>query len=292
MPEVRAGAARLPAVGPRRDRPGEARPGVPVLADAELREGRHLPARPAAVRRPQLPGEPRDAREASRSPTASRRSRRARTRRGRRTGCTPTPTTPSSSTRLTEAIEAADPRDRRLTARDGRPRVRAAPRDPATRALDGRAASRSSALLLVVCFLSITMGSRVDHARDDLEGVHRLRPELGVARRSSARCASRARCSASRSGAALGLSGAILQGVTRNPLADPGIMGINAGAAAFVVVRGHGARRAGADALRSGSAFLGAGARDRRGLRRRLVRPRGRDAGEARARRRGGHRRR
>ena len=37
-------------------------------------------------------------------------------------------------------------------------------------------------------------------------------------------------------GAALGLSGALLQGVTRNPLADPGIMGINAGAAAFVVM--------------------------------------------------------
>ena len=36
-------------------------------------------------------------------------------------------------------------------------------------------------------------------------------------------------------GAALGLSGAILQGVTRNPLADPGIMGINAGAATFIV---------------------------------------------------------
>lgn len=36
-------------------------------------------------------------------------------------------------------------------------------------------------------------------------------------------------------GAALGLSGALLQGVTRNPLADPGIMGINAGAATFVV---------------------------------------------------------
>jgi len=36
-------------------------------------------------------------------------------------------------------------------------------------------------------------------------------------------------------GAALGLSGAILQGLTRNPLADPGIMGINAGAAAAVV---------------------------------------------------------
>ncbi len=37
-------------------------------------------------------------------------------------------------------------------------------------------------------------------------------------------------------GAALGLSGALLQGVTRNPLADPGIMGINAGAAAFIVL--------------------------------------------------------
>ncbi len=37
-------------------------------------------------------------------------------------------------------------------------------------------------------------------------------------------------------GAALGLAGAILQGLTRNPLADPGIMGINAGAAAGVVV--------------------------------------------------------
>lgn len=37
-------------------------------------------------------------------------------------------------------------------------------------------------------------------------------------------------------GAALGLSGALLQGITRNPLADPGIMGLSAGAAAFVVV--------------------------------------------------------
>ncbi|GAA4087156.1 FecCD family ABC transporter permease [Nonomuraea soli] len=36
-------------------------------------------------------------------------------------------------------------------------------------------------------------------------------------------------------GAALGVAGAILQGVTRNPLADAGIMGINAGAAVMVV---------------------------------------------------------
>ena len=37
-------------------------------------------------------------------------------------------------------------------------------------------------------------------------------------------------------GAALGLSGAILQGATRNPLADPGILGINAGATLCVVL--------------------------------------------------------
>jgi iron complex transport system permease protein len=36
-------------------------------------------------------------------------------------------------------------------------------------------------------------------------------------------------------GAALGLAGAVMQGATRNPLADPGIMGVHAGAAAAVV---------------------------------------------------------
>ncbi len=36
-------------------------------------------------------------------------------------------------------------------------------------------------------------------------------------------------------GAALGLAGAVIQAVTRNPLADPGILGVNAGAALFVV---------------------------------------------------------
>ncbi len=37
-------------------------------------------------------------------------------------------------------------------------------------------------------------------------------------------------------GAALGLAGAVMQGVTRNPLADPGILGVNAGAAMAVVI--------------------------------------------------------
>jgi iron complex transport system permease protein len=37
-------------------------------------------------------------------------------------------------------------------------------------------------------------------------------------------------------GVALGLAGAVMQGVTRNPLADPGILGVSAGASLFVVV--------------------------------------------------------
>ncbi|WP_241249911.1 iron ABC transporter permease [Rhodococcus sp. X156] len=37
-------------------------------------------------------------------------------------------------------------------------------------------------------------------------------------------------------GAALGLSGGVMQGVTRNPLADPGILGVNMGASLTVVL--------------------------------------------------------
>jgi iron complex transport system permease protein len=37
-------------------------------------------------------------------------------------------------------------------------------------------------------------------------------------------------------GVALGVAGAVMQGVTRNPLADPGILGVNAGASLFVVI--------------------------------------------------------
>lgn len=36
-------------------------------------------------------------------------------------------------------------------------------------------------------------------------------------------------------GAGLGLAGAVMQGITRNPLADPGILGVNSGAALAVV---------------------------------------------------------
>jgi len=88
--------------------------------------------------------------------------------------------------------------------------------------------------LVAVCLLSITMGSRAitlgtvwdsmfspgsqSVAETVVREIRVPRTLLGVL-----------------VGAALGLSGTILQGVTRNPLADPGIMGINAGAAAAIV---------------------------------------------------------
>lgn len=37
-------------------------------------------------------------------------------------------------------------------------------------------------------------------------------------------------------GSALGVSGSLMQGITRNPLADPGLLGINVGASLFVVI--------------------------------------------------------
>src|ERR687896_138141 len=52
-------------------------------------------------------------------------------------------------------------------------------------------------------------------------------------------------------GVALGLAGALMQALTRNPLADPGLLGVEAGAAASVVVYVLGSRgRAGATAVR------------------------------------------
>jgi iron complex transport system permease protein len=89
-------------------------------------------------------------------------------------------------------------------------------------------------ILLVVCFFSITMGARgvgpatIWKAFDDYDpsvASETVIRELRVPRTLIGLFA----------GAALGLSGTILQGLTRNPLADPGIMGINAGAAAAIV---------------------------------------------------------
>lgn len=91
------------------------------------------------------------------------------------------------------------------------------------------------AVLAVVAFVSVVLGSRgvglstvwdaIAH-HDPTSTAQTVIRELRLPRTILGLLA----------GAALGLAGAILQGVTRNALADPGIMGINSGAAAAVVL--------------------------------------------------------
>ncbi|GLW35758.1 FecCD family ABC transporter permease [Actinoplanes regularis] len=91
------------------------------------------------------------------------------------------------------------------------------------------------ALLAVAAFLSIAQGSR----SIDLSEVLRALGSLGEDGTVNSTVTVELRVPRTLLGilvgAALGVAGAILQGVTRNPLADAGIMGINSGAAASVV---------------------------------------------------------
>jgi iron complex transport system permease protein len=111
---------------------------------------------------------------------------------------------------------------------DGRP---IAPRRSGRLAL-GLAAALG--LLALVAFLSVALGTRAipvatvvealvdpragDTDHDDVRDLRLPRTLIGIV-----------------VGAALGLAGAITQGITRNPIADPGLLGINAGAALAVV---------------------------------------------------------
>lgn len=89
------------------------------------------------------------------------------------------------------------------------------------------------ALLCVAVGLSITFGARdvswseiASALQGEVEGLGAAAVAVRLPRTLLALLA----------GAALGLAGALMQGVTRNPLADPGILGTNAGAALAVVI--------------------------------------------------------
>ncbi|WOF21589.1 iron chelate uptake ABC transporter family permease subunit [Microbacterium betulae] len=99
--------------------------------------------------------------------------------------------------------------------------------------------------LVIACALSLAFGARVVDLREILDGLSSW--VLGGTSGSIGAIAVTERVPrtllAILAGAALGLSGALMQALTRNPLADPGILGVNTGAALAVV---------------SGMAFLGA----------------------------------
>lgn len=88
-------------------------------------------------------------------------------------------------------------------------------------------------VLMVLCIASVALGARdvswqeiIGAVQGQTETVGEAAVKMRIPRTILAVIA----------GAALGLSGAVMQGVTRNPLADPGILGVNIGAAFFVVI--------------------------------------------------------
>ncbi|WP_329080638.1 MULTISPECIES: FecCD family ABC transporter permease [unclassified Streptosporangium] len=90
-------------------------------------------------------------------------------------------------------------------------------------------------LLAAVAFLSVTLGSRDIGLPDVLRALGGLDVDESIAGTVTLELRVPRTLLGILVGAALGLAGAILQGVTRNPLADAGIMGINSGAAVLVV---------------------------------------------------------
>lgn len=89
-------------------------------------------------------------------------------------------------------------------------------------------------ILLGVCILaSLAFGSRMVDWTDVLDGLFHpdaQSHEANVVRQRIVRTIFSLMC-----GAALGVSGALMQSVTRNPIADPSILGVNTGASLFVV---------------------------------------------------------
>lgn len=89
------------------------------------------------------------------------------------------------------------------------------------------------AALCLFCALSLAVGTRETSWQDVMTALRgqgdpllRATVELRIPRTLLAVL----------SGAALALAGAVMQGITRNPLADPGILGVNTGATLAVVI--------------------------------------------------------
>lgn len=89
------------------------------------------------------------------------------------------------------------------------------------------------AVLMLTAFLSLTIGTRSVPWGEIWDGLSGRIDSIGAA---AVSVRVPRTVLAILAGAALGTAGAVIQGVTRNPLADPGILGVNAGAALFVVI--------------------------------------------------------
>ncbi|AJE48863.1 FecCD family ABC transporter permease [Celeribacter indicus] len=88
-------------------------------------------------------------------------------------------------------------------------------------------------LLALAAMLSVTFGAR-EVGWSDISAA--LRGEVTTIAEAAVATRIPRTLLATLAGAALGLAGAAMQGLTRNPLADPGILGVNAGAALAIVI--------------------------------------------------------
>ncbi|WP_248562972.1 iron ABC transporter permease [Niallia sp. NCCP-28] len=91
-----------------------------------------------------------------------------------------------------------------------------------------------SIILLIACIVaSLSLGARVVSFQELIDGLFNPNKDsygANVVRKRLSRTIFSLFC-----GAALGVAGALMQAVTRNPLADPSILGVNTGSALFVV---------------------------------------------------------
>ncbi|MCJ7842900.1 iron ABC transporter permease [Lederbergia sp. NSJ-179] len=91
-----------------------------------------------------------------------------------------------------------------------------------------------SIILLIACMIvSLSLGARVVSFQELIDGLFNQNIDsygANVVRKRLSRTIFSLLC-----GVALGVAGALMQAVTRNPLADPSILGVNTGAALFVI---------------------------------------------------------
>lgn len=92
----------------------------------------------------------------------------------------------------------------------------------------------ASLILVGVCVLaSLLLGSRLLGVKELMDGL--FHPDVDSYGANIVRKRISRTVFSLLSGAALGVSGALMQSVTRNPIADPSILGVNTGASLFVV---------------------------------------------------------
>lgn len=92
----------------------------------------------------------------------------------------------------------------------------------------------ASLILVGVCVLaSLVLGSRLVGWKELMDGL--FHPDIDTYGANIVRKRISRTVFSLFSGAALGVSGALMQSVTRNPIADPSILGVNTGASLFVV---------------------------------------------------------